>query len=452
MTEPAQTPNNAEELSPSLPQRPFIGRLKRFGLALFSSGILLCGLGFVIETQANKQTHHQLNQIALVESRITQELQAWNTLNAASVEPLALKGLLAFGKEVSQDSEHFQWFGSLYAQTLQTQLTQAIESLSRPVAGIDSDPQAQARQESQLRLDTLPKLAQLKSHIENGSNGYLILTWGTATLLMLTGLVMGFQWWNIQNTQALRQRINMLSRAVNTQHENDSRLEGAQQALEGLLAALNKKQHNEHGNTLVLIGKQLEELKQSGRAVLDFAKSFHRLSTEGTQLAKTALHSEQRNQHAHSHIDSMQTELEGLRNDIRSAAQGLRKAGEISRQLLTHIHQNQEEQANTTPEAQERELQTLVEKSQQALKESIEGLVLASKRINNGQLESQKLAEFMAINQTAWSNLLDQVEQCTESASRESEEALRLAKRLIQSSSNAKSIQSTTKPQAPLLP
>lgn len=446
MTEPAPTPNNVEELSPSLPQRPFIGRLRRFGLALFGCGVLLGSLGFVIKTKADGEVHHQLNQIALVEGRITQELQAWNTPGASSVEPLALKGLLAFGKEVSEGSEHFQWFGGLHAQTLQTQLTQAIESLSRPVTGIDSDAMAQARQESQLRLDTLPKLAQLKNHIENSNNGFLVLTWGMATLLMLSGLVMGLQWWNIQNTQALRQRINMLSRAVSTQQENDSRLEGAHQALEGLLAALNKKQHHEHGNTLVLIGQQLEELKQSGRAVLDFAKSFHRLSTEGTQLAKTALHSEQRNQNAHVHIDSMQSELEGLRNDIRAAAQGLRKAGEISRQLLTHIHKEPSTDEPAPSEDQERELQTLVEKSQQALKESIEGLVLASKRINNGQLESQKLAEFMAINQTAWSNLLDQVEQCTESASRESEEALRLAKRLIQSSNGKPTLQPTKSP------
>jgi hypothetical protein len=444
MTEPAPTPNNDEVHSPSLPQRPFIGRLRRFGLALLGSGLLLSGLGLVIKTKADNEVHHQLSQIALVESRITQELRAWNTPEASSVEPLALKGLLAFGKEVSEDSTHFKWFGSFHAQTLQTQLTQAIESLSRPVAGIDSNAQAQARQESQLRLDTLPKLTQLKNHIENGSNGFLILTWGTATLLMLAGIVMNLQWWNIQNTQALRQRINMLSRAVSTQQENDHRLEGAHQALEGLLAALNKKQHHEHGNTLALIGQQLEELKQSGRAVLDFAKSFHRLSTEGTQLAKTALHSEQRNQHAHAHIDSMQSELEGLRNDIRSAAQGLRKAGEISRQLLTHIHKEPSTDEPVQTEEQERELQALVEKSQQALKESIEGLVLASKRINNGQLESQKLAEFMAINQTAWSNLLDQVEQCTESASKESEEALRLAKRLIQSSNSKQTLPPVT--------
>jgi len=79
-------------------------------------------------------------------------------------------------------------------------------------------------------------------------------------------------------------------------------------------------------------------------------------------------------------------------------------------------------------------LQQLVEQSQQALKESIEGLVLASQKINAGQYESNKLAEYMAVNQTAWSNLLSQVEQVAESASHESESALRLAKRLMEKS------------------
>ena len=60
--------------------------------------------------------------------------------------------------------------------------------------------------------------------------------------------------------------------------------------------------------------------------------------------------------------------------------------------------------------------------------------MLASQKINMGQHESNKLAEYMAVNQTAWSNLLSQVEQVAESASQESESALRLAKRLMEKS------------------
>ncbi len=149
---------------------------------------------------------------------------------------------------------------------------------------------------------------------------------------------------------------------------------------------------------------------------------------------KSTLNSEQRNAKAESHMEIMQTQLEGLRSDIRSAAQGLRKAGEISRQLLGRLDASQMELTLTEPE-NSRQLQQLVEQSQQALKESIEGLVLASQKINAGQYESNKLAEYMAVNQTAWSNLLSQVEQVAESASHESESALRLAKRLMEKAS-----------------
>ena len=438
MTEPASTPNNVDTHAPTLVQAIFIQRLRRFGLALFCSGLLLLLVAALLKSHSDHIALNQQHQITLVENRITHELQAWNTPNATAVEPLALKSLLALGQNVSQSSKNFAWFGGLHAQTLQTLLTQAIENLSRPVSGIGPDPQAQARQESQIRLETLPKLAQLKTHIEHGNNGLALLIGWLSALPLLAGLVMGFKWWSLQHTQALKQRIHMLNRAFSTQHENDTRLEGAHLALEGVLAALNKKQHAEHSDTLLQIGKQLEELKQSGRAVLDFAKSFHWLSAQGTQVVKTVLHSEQRNQEADHHINTMQTQLEGLRNDIRCAAQGLRKAGEVSRQLLSSLDHS---------EQTHHPLQHLVEQSQLALKESIEGLVMASKKINQGQFESQKLAEFMAVNQTAWANLLDQVEQYTESASRDSEEALRLAKRLIRSSN-----QQLTPPQTPNSP
>jgi uncharacterized protein YoxC len=225
----------------------------------------------------------------------------------------------------------------------------------------------------------------------------------------------------------------MLSRALHSQQENDQKREGAHAALEGVLKALNSNQQLEHRGTLMQIGQQLEELNNSGRAVLQFAKSFHQLSAQGTQVVKSTLNSEQRNTKAESHMEIMQTQLEGLRSDIRSAAQGLRKAGEVSRQLLGRLDASQMELTLTEP-GNSRQLQQLVEQSQQALKESIEGLVLASQKINAGQHESNKLAEYMAVNQTAWSNLLSQVEQVAESASQESESALRLAKRLMEKS------------------
>lgn len=399
-------------------------------MALLACAALLGLGGLALKSQTSAQQHRQLAQLELVESRIAQELIAWNSPGASAVEPLALKTLLAIGQEVSKAGIEFSWYGSLHAQTFQTLLTQAIESLSRPVAGVDSNADTQARLEAQVRLDTLPKIAQLKKHIESGQNGFLIMMWATAGLLALAGLAMGLKWWSYKTTQALKQRIHVLSRAVNTQHDNDQRLEGAHKALEGVVAALSKSQKLEHRSALIEIGKQLEDLHQSGRAVLDFAKSFHQLSTQGTHVAKTALQSEQRNVQAEGHIDIMQAQLEGLRNDIRHAAQGLRKAGEASRQLLGRLDDQQLELSLSEPDRSQ-QLQQLVEQSQLALKEAIEGLVLASQKINMGQHEGQKLAEFMAVNQTTWSNLLDQVEQYAESASKDSEEALALAKRLI---------------------
>ena len=372
-------------------------------------------------------------QINLVEGRIQQELRELNGTEGEAIQPQSLKALLALGQQVSQQNTGIQWFGALHSQNLQVTLTQAIESLSRPIAGVNSNIEVQQQLESQVRLNTLPKLTQLKTLVEQATNGYLVLMFGLGSLLTIVGLLLGFNWSTQRKTLALNRRIQMLSRALHSQQENDQKREGAHAALEGVLKALNSNQQLEHRGTLLQIGQQLEELNNSGRAVLQFAKSFHQLSTQGTQVVKSTLNSEQRNAKAESHMEIMQTQLEGLRSDIRSAAQGLRKAGEVSRQLLGRLDASQMELTLTEPE-NSRQLQQLVEQSQQALKESIEGLVLASQKINAGQYESNKLAEYMAVNQTAWSNLLSQVEQVAESASHESESALRLAKRLMEKS------------------
>ncbi|PQJ24842.1 hypothetical protein BSZ31_07550 [Limnobacter sp. SAORIC-690] len=404
----------------------------------FSAGLLITAAalfigGFVVKNQSDTIRNTQLAQINLVEGRIQQELRELNGTEGEAIQPQSLKALLALGQQVSQQNTGIQWFGALHSQNLQVTLTQAIESLSRPIAGVNSNIEVQQQLESQVRLNTLPKLTQLKTLVEQATNGYLVLMFGLGSLLTIVGLLLGFNWSTQRKTLALNRRIQMLSRALHSQQENDQKREGAHAALEGVLKALNSNQQLEHRGTLLQIGQQLEELNNSGRAVLQFAKSFHQLSTQGTQVVKSTLNSEQRNAKAESHMEIMQTQLEGLRSDIRSAAQGLRKAGEVSRQLLGRLDASQMELTLTEPE-NSRQLQQLVEQSQQALKESIEGLVLASQKINAGQYESNKLAEYMAVNQTAWSNLLSQVEQVAESASHESESALRLAKRLMEKS------------------
>ena len=434
MTEQKPDPRQAFEDHAPTPVRPkFVRQLGQFSAGLLVAALLLFVGGLFAKNQSDNIRNSQLTQLTLVEGRIQQELIVLNSPPAETIQPLGLKALLSLGQQVSQQNKGFQWLGSLHNQTLQVLLTQAIEALSRPVAGIDSSEETRRQLEAQLRLDTLPKLAQLKNHIAQATNGYLVLLFGLGTLLAAIGLSLGFHWFTHRKTLALSRRIQMLSRALHSQQENDQKREGAHAALEGVLKALNSNQQLEHRGTLMQIGQQLEELNQSGRAVLQFAKSFHQLSNQGTQVVKSTLNSEQRNAKAENHMEIMQIQLEGLRSDIRSAAQGLRKAGEVSRQLLGRLDASQMELTLTEPE-NSRQLQQLVEQSQQALKESIEGLVLASQKINMGQNESNKLAEYMAVNQTAWSNLLSQVEQVAESASQESESALRLAKRLMNKS------------------
>jgi uncharacterized protein YoxC len=434
MTEQQADPAKAFEDHAPTPVRPkFVRQLGQFSAGLLVAAILLLGGAIFARSHSEGIRNSQLAQINLVESRIQQELIALNGPSGEPIQPRGLKALLTLGQQVSQQNKGVQWFGALHSQTLQLLLTQSIEILSRPVAGIDSSEATQRQLEAQLRLDALPKLAQLKAHIEQAPNGYLVLLFGLAILLGLVSAILGVQWNTQRKTLALNRRVQMLSRALHSQQQNDQKREGAHAALEGVLKALNSNQQLEHRGTLMQIGQQLEELNQSGRAVLQFAKSFHQLSNQGTQVVRSTLNSEQRNAKAESHMDSVQAQLEGLRSDIRSAAQGLRKAGEVSRQLMGRLDSSQMELTLTEPE-NSRQLQQLVEQSQQALKESIEGLVLASQKINMGQHESNKLAEYMAVNQTAWSNLLSQVEQVAESASQESESALRLAKRLMEKS------------------
>ncbi|HEX4843442.1 MAG TPA: hypothetical protein VFV57_07210 [Limnobacter sp.] len=430
----AQTPDPApsfEDHAPT-PVRPtFVRQLGYFAAGLGVSAALLLTLALWMQWQGQALQTQRLQQLSLVETAIQLELATLNGTTPDALQPLALKRLLGMGQQLTTSSST-EWFGSLHRQTLQRLLTQAIETLARPVAGINTDPQAIAKAEAQVRLDTLPKLQSLRQHIEQGQNGLLVMCYGLAILLALASAVLGLHWWTHRKTMALNQRIRLLGRALQSQEAQQNQLAGAHQALEGVLKALNKNQQLEHRSTLMQIGQQLEELKQSGQTVLQFAKSFHQLSTQGTHVAKTALNSEQRNQRADTHMEIMQAQLEGLRGDIRSAAQGLRKAGEVSRQLLTRLDDSQLELSLSEPD-RNAQLQHLVEQSQQALKEAIEGLVLASQKINMGQHESHRLAEYMAVNQTAWSNLLNQIELYAESASSESEKALMLAKRLISS-------------------
>jgi hypothetical protein len=431
MSQASESTQSFQNHAPTLVQPRFIRQLRHFSLGLLLASLILFIGGMYTSHQSENIRNSQLSQIHVAEIRIQQELILLNSPTAIeSIKPQGLKTLLSLGQQVSQNHSTSHWFGPFHNQTLQVLLTQAIESLARPVAGVNSNSDKQRQLEIQLRLDTLPKLDQLKTHILQANNGYMVLFLGLSTLLAIIGIILGIHWNTLRKTLALNRRVHLLSRALNNQQESDLKREGAQSALQGLLKVLNQNQQLEHQGTLVQLGQQLQDLQQSGQTVLQFAKSFHLLSTHGTLVTKSVLNSEHRNIKADHHMDIMQKQLEGLRSDIRNVAQGLRKAGEVSRQLLRHLDPSQMELTLTETENNQH-LQQLVEQSQQALKESIEGLVMASQKINSGQYESNKLAEYMAVNQTAWSNLLSQVEQVAESASNESKNALYLAKRLI---------------------
>lgn len=411
-------------------------RLFRFGLGLCASAVMLLAGSIWVGNQSSAQTQYGLSQIALVRSSLQAELTQLNTAPPQFPKPAALKELIALGRAVNRDSQGILWFGQLFAQKQQYLLAQAIESLSQPVGGVDLDDETRRNRESTLRLATLQKLDTLEALWLEASNGYLILLAVLAGLLGTGGLAMMLQWFVKSRTNQMAKRVNALGRALHTQEKADQLRQGASQALQGVQAILEKTQDLEHRKTLMQLGEHLETLKNSGHSVLQFAHAFHQMSAQATQVAKTALTNEQRNSKADTHLEAVRKQLEGLREDVRSAAQGLRKAGEASRQLLVGLDPKQMSLALNEAE-QSDYLQNLVEQGQQALKEAIEGLVLASQKINTGSLEHTRLAEFMAVNQTAWSNLLEQVEQYADSASAESAKALVLAKGLIQHSKTA---------------
>lgn len=434
-TSQARTTPATDTVEPRLASPLLIQRLGMMGALLGVLAALLALAAWWAHQQGITLQAKRLAQIALVESRLQDELTQLNRNQIESLPAWALKGLLEFGQSVSRGQEESRWFGAIHAQTLQQLTTQAIEALGKPVGGVDLSPDDRRRLESDTRLNGLERVRSIRLHLAQVSNGWAILLTGLSALLGILAIALLLKWWNLSATQALNRRIVILGQALNTQSQQELRLEGAHSALEGLTQALKKARDPADRQDLIRLGQQLQELHQSGQSVLSFAKSFHQLSAQGTQVAKTALNSEQRHVQADSHMQLMQQQLEGLRQDIRLAAQGLRKAGEVSRQLLTQIDSTQIELGLTEAD-RTTHLQGLVEQSQMALKEAIEGLVLASQKINMGQIESQKLAEFLAVNHTAWANLLDQIEQYTEHASRDSEAALVLARRLIRQGHN----------------
>ena len=232
--------------------------------------------------------------------------------------------------------------GQLYEQKLQYHLTQLIETLSRPVSGLDSDLENRIQRESAIRLEALPRLESLVEHMNTESPGLVVLLFILGAVPGLASVLFISKWLFHLRTDGLKRRINTLSRAIHSQEELDMQRLGASNALEGLMGVIEKTRNIEQRQALMKIGQQLEELKTSGHKVLGFANSFHRLSGHATNLARSALTNEQRNTKADGTIDMVKAQLDGLREDMRNAAQGLRKAGQVSRQLMKNL-QNPEQ-------------------------------------------------------------------------------------------------------------
>lgn len=416
----------------ALPVRaPLIAQMRVFAIALAAFSLTCLVFAVWAQHQHSVRLSAQLGLLDQATTRLNQELGVLNTAGGQIVQPTALQSIRQLGQQIRQQGKPLLDSG-LGFQTTQQLLGQAIETLSRPVGASDLDDASRRQLEIRLRLDALPFLTQLKTHLLTSASHAAWLAYALALILGAAAAASFFQWRSWRGTQALKQRVVLLSRALHTQQESELKRQGAHSALEGVLKALAHSNQLEHRGTLIELGKQLEALNHSGRSVLQFAKNFHQLSGQSTQLAKTALNSEQRNQKAQGHMGVLQGQFDGLRGDVRAAAQGLRKAGEVSRQLLSRLDGSQLELNWSEPENQA-ELQNLVEQSQIALKEAIEGLVLASQKLNMSQMEANRLAEFMAVNETTWANLLSQVEHTAEAAAADSEKALRLAKQLIDS-------------------
>lgn len=416
-------------------------QLRRFQMAsgvLGFMGLILVVLAFWCQQLTHGQVQLQVQQVRLTQSLLHKELAALNDSAMVSPpEPLALKQLLQLGQTVTESGNTTLWLGSLYQQRLQNQLTQAIEALARPVSGLDSTVDNRLQRERAIRLESLPRLQALEDHLQTAQNGWVPLLLILAGLTGLPGLVCGIQYYTLKRRNALHRRINTLSLALRTQQASDQTRLGATLALEGVMAAIENTRNQDHKQALMQIGAQLEELKHSGQKAVEFAHAFHKLSSQATQLAQAALTHHHRNTRADESIEAVKTQLDGLREDLRTAASGLRKAGEVSRRMLANP---QMDQAESTV--------ALVEQSQLALKDAIEGLVMASQKINAGHLESGKLAEHLAVNQVAWSNLLERIEQYAEESAKQSEQALQVARHLIQASKTPpnKSLQAAKAP------
>ena len=219
---------------------------------------------------------------------------------------------------------------------------------------------------------------------------------------------------------------------LNAQSGQDATLEakreGAEAALRGVLAALQQTAESTQKATEqagASIQMQAQLLIDAGKAVLQLAHAFHNVSTQATAAAKTALLSRQDVNQGQTKVVDTVKQWELLREDIQKTASGLRRTGEASRALG--------EAVNSLPPEMAGELTPLLDQTREALREAVAGLAAGTQHIREGQQQTTNLVGMLSSHETAWLQMLNNVEQCAGSAANQAEGALSLAKTLSRS-------------------
>lgn len=201
--------------------------------------------------------------------------------------------------------------------------------------------------------------------------------------------------------------------------------EQGQAAIKGVIAALQQLAHNT-GKAVEqseqTLKSQAETLKANAQMVLQLAHAFHNISTETTEVARTALKSQQQ---LGEHQDAANLAIghwEDVRNHLMKTASRLRRAGEISRELNQRIEQ--------LPPQERAALTELLTQTRETLRDAVSGLAEGSVQINYGQRQAQEIAEVLGATQQQWVELLGRIEVCAGTASAHTQTALGVSRNL----------------------
>jgi hypothetical protein len=206
---------------------------------------------------------------------------------------------------------------------------------------------------------------------------------------------------------------------------NKDNADSSQAALKGVISALQQLAQNT-GKAVEqseqTIKAQAETLKANAQLVLQLAHAFHNISTETTEVARSALKSQQQ---LGEHQDTASQAIghwEDVRNQLMKTASKLRKAGEVSRELSQRIEK--------LPPEEKSAMADLMAQTREALRDAVTGLAEGSVQINYGQRQAQEIAEVLGVSQQQWIELLGRVEVCAGTAAAHTQTALGVSKNL----------------------